>query len=230
MDIDALKGKTIDDKLHADLVAHVADLAAQRDAARKESIDGRKGKDAKLKEQADRIAAMAERLGIDPDADLASLPDVKGQAEAAKQFEAKLTRAQRELADKSKAYDELSSRYASERRDRAIAEQVGKHPFIDSGDVSALVAARLHQEGDDLLIKADGDKLVPLADGVAWIAKTKPHLVRPAGGGQGSGFGAGGAAGGGAPKTMTRAEFDAASQAQRLDFFKAGGRVADAAA
>lgn len=226
MDLDALKGKTLDDKLHAELVAYAADLTAQRDAARRESIDGRKGKDAKLKEQADRINAMAERLGIDADADLSTLPDVKGQADAVKQFEAKLTRAQRELADKAKAFDELTGRYASERRDRAIAEQVGRHPFIDAEDVRALVSARVQQEGDDLLFKGADGNLVPLADGVAWIAKTKAHLVRPAGGGQGSGFGAGGQP---AAKTMTRAQFDAADHGQRAEFFRSGGRVVDAA-
>lgn len=215
MDLDTLKGKTIDDKLHAELVAHVTSLTEARDAARTESIKGRKGKDETIKQLTDRIEAFAERLGVDADADIDSLPNVKGQADAAKQYEAKLTRLQRELSDKSKALDELAGKYSSERRERAIAEQIGKHPFIDPDDARALVASRVKQEGDDLLFTAPDGKLVPLADGVAWFAKTKTHLIRPAGGdAKGSGF-KGSKPGETGGKTMTRSEFDALPPAEK---------------
>lgn len=226
MDIETLKGKTLDDKLHADLVAHVSSLTEARDAARAESIKGRKVKDETIKQLNDRLAAFAERLGVEPDADIESLPSAKGQAEANKQVEAKLNRLQRELADKSKAFDDLSGKYGAERRERAIAEQVSKHPFIDADDVRALVSARLKQEGDDLLFSAPDGKLVPLADGVAWIAKTKPHLVRPAGdGGPGSGF-KGTKAGDG--KSMTRAAFDALKPVERAKAMSDGISLTEA--
>ena len=211
IDLSKYKGKTLDDAMLSELTAAIATdadalesraLAAEDKArkASKESIDGRKGKDA-------IIAKALEKLGIDSADDLDNLPDTKGQAEAAKQFEAKLKRAERDLAEKAKALDEVTGQYTAERRERAIAQEVGKHPFIDADDVRALVGARLKQEGDDLLFTGADGKLVPLADGVAWFAKTKAHLVRPAGdGGAGSGFKGGQQAGG---KTMTRAAFDA---------------------
>lgn len=230
MKLDDFKGKTLDGetlaKLSDAIAAHTEALTTRAETAEakarkasQESIDGRKGKDAIL------VKAL-EKLGIDSADDLDALPDAKGQAEAIKQFEAKLTRAQRELADKAKALDELSGRYSTERRERAIAEQVGKHPFIDSDDVRALVSARLKQEGDDLLFTAADGKLVPLADGVAWIAKTKPHLVRPAGDGAGgSGFKGTKADG---SKVMDRAAFDALKPAERAKAVSDGFSITEA--
>lgn len=170
--------------------------------AAKESIDGRKG----LKARLDR---MAELLGVEPDADLDSLPDPKGQAEAAKQFEAKLKRAERELADERKALGELKSRYSAEKRERAIAELVSKHPFADADIARDVIAQRVREEGDELLFTGEGGKLMPLTDGVAALVKLKPSLLKAAGteGGQSSGF-KGGAGGTGsqpnpwAPKTL----------------------------
>lgn len=193
LNLDKWKGKTLDgatlDEITAAIAAESEALEARattaEDKARKatkESIEGRKGKDT-------RIARMAELLGIEPDADLDSLPDPKGQADAARQFEAKLKRAERELADERKTHGELQGRYKAERRERVLAEQVGKHPFADPDIARAVIGAKLREEGDELLFEGDAGKLVPLADGVAWLAKTKPSLVKAEGGsGQGSGF------------------------------------------
>jgi hypothetical protein len=189
MDIETLKGKTLDDKLHADLVAHVTGLKSAAETAddkarkaAKESIDGRKT----LK--AERDAAF-EKLGVSSLDELEALPDAKGQADAVKQFEAKLKKAERELADKSKALDELGTKFSSERRERAIAQAAAKHPFIDADDARMLIGARVRQEGDEFMFEGEGGKLVPIDDGAAWLAKTKTHLVKPAGGSAGgSGF------------------------------------------
>ena len=195
MDLETLKGKTLDDKLHAELVRHVADLSEQRDAARKESIDGRKGKDAKLKDLSERLDAFAERLGVDADADLSSLPSAKGQAEAAKQFDGQIKKLTRERDEAAKARDEVQGKWLAEKRQLAIAQAVSKHDFIDRQDVETLLAARVKQEGDEFLFEGEGGKLVPIADGAAWLAK-KSHLVKASGGGGGSGYqgGAGGQA------------------------------------
>ncbi len=65
------------------------------------------------------------------------------------------------------------------------------------------------------MFKAEGGKLVPLEEGAAWVAKTKPHLVK-AQGGTGSGYRPNGNGNGAPGKTMTRAEFDALSQDDRM--------------
>jgi hypothetical protein len=188
MDIESLKGKTLDDKMYGELAAHLSDLVSQRDAARRESIDGRKGKDAKIKEISDRLEAFAERLGVEVNADLDSLPTAKGQAEAAKQFDAQVKKLTKERDEAIKAHDEVSGRLATERRNLTISQAVGKHPFIDADDARALTSARVRQEGDAWLFEGDGGKLVPIDEGVAWLAKTKAHLVRPSGSEGGSGF------------------------------------------
>jgi hypothetical protein len=188
MDLDALKGKTIDDDTLAAIKAHVGGLqtkaetaeAKARDAA-KESIEGRKGLKAKLE-------TALQKLGIDSADDLDSLPEAKGQAEAVKQLEAKLKRIEREAAEKDSALQALQGEVLTGKRNQAIAQAVAKHGFIDSDSAATLIGAKVKQEGDDFLFEADG-KLVSIDDGAAWIAKTKTFLVKPAGGGGGgSGF------------------------------------------
>jgi len=197
MDLEKLKGSTLDDKTFAELQSYVTGLVEQRDAARQESIAGRKGKDAKLKELNDHVAKLLEKLGVDSIEDLDSLPDAKGQAEAVRQFEAKVKKLERELGEKSKSLEDLSTKHAAERRERAIAQAVAKHAFVDPDDARTLIAARVRQEGDDLIFEGEGGKPWSIEDGAAWLAKTKAHLVRPAGAaGGGSGFKGGGQGGG----------------------------------
>lgn len=201
MDLDSLKGKTLDDKLHGELVAHVAELAAQRDAARKESIDGRKGKDQKIKDLEARLSAVAEWAGIEPDADLAALPAPKGQADAAKQYEAKLARLTRERDDALKLNGEMDGKLRGMRRDAAIAGALDGFRFKNPADVRVLIERHVQEEGDELLFKTDDGKLVPLKEGAAWFAKTRPDYVHPAdAGGAGSGFKGSGAGNGGSGK------------------------------
>lgn len=230
MDLSKFKGKTLDDatlsELTAAISAHTEAIEARatkaegkaREAA-KESIDGRKAKDA-------RIERMSELLGIDADADLDKI-DVKGMADAAKQVEAQLKRVTRERDEAMQAAKDIGGKYSAERRDRAIAEAVSKHPFIDAEDARALISGRLTQEGDDLLFTGPDGKHVPLADGVAWMAKTKPHLVRP-GGDQSQGSGFRGTRQGSDGKSMTQAQFDALRPADRAKAMESGTTLIDA--
>ncbi|TSA09417.1 MAG: hypothetical protein D4R79_13645 [Comamonadaceae bacterium] len=227
IDWDKLKGATLDDKALDGLKTAFDELGAQRDAARKESIDGRKGKDAKIKELTDAQDKLFERLGISAVDELDSLPDAKGQADALKQFEGKIKRLERERDEGAAARKEIEGKYTAERRERAIAQAIAKHQFIDADDARALVGMRVRQEGDDFLFDAGDGKLTSIEDGAAWMAKTKTHLVRAAGdGGSGSGFRPAGQGHQGA-KTMTRAAFDVASHVERTAFAKEGGQVVD---
>lgn len=197
MDLDALKGKTIDDDTLAAIKAHVGTLqtkaetaeAKARDAAR-ESIEGRKGLKAKLE-------TALQKLGIDSADELDTLPEAKGQAEAVKQLEAQLKRLTREHAEKDAALQALQGEVLTGKRNQAIAQAVAKHGFIDADAAATLIGAKVKQEGDDFFFEADG-KLVSIDDGAAWIAKTKTFMVKPAGGGGGSGFNGTGGAGGAA--------------------------------
>lgn len=219
MDIESLKEALGDEKFTA-LKTYVDDLTGQRDAARQESITGRRGmKDKLAKLEADQNALM-ERLGIDSLEDLDSLPDARGAAEAAKQYDAKLKRMERQLQEATTQRDEISNKFRGTLQRAAIAEAMAGHEFVARDLVETFVSQRLTWEGDDLLFKSEDGRMIPLKDGIAGIAKARPELLKSTGTG-GAGVRASNAGGGGA-KTMTRAEFEALAPAQRVEAAKSG--------
>ena len=195
MDIEALKDK-LGDETFAKLKAHVDDLTGQRDTARNESINGRKT----LKAENDTLKAFKakalEKLGVDSDEDLDALPDAKGQAEAAKQYDAKIKKLERERDEAKAAKEETDGKLRGSQQKAVIAEALGKHEFVARDLVEAYVSPRLVWEGEEIMFKADDGKLVAVADGVAGLAKSRPELLKPTGTG-GAGARAGGNAGGG---------------------------------
>jgi hypothetical protein len=219
MDIENLKEALGDEKFTA-LKSYVDDLQGQRDAARQESINGRRGmKDKLAKLEADQNALM-ERLGIDSLEDLDLLPDAKGAAEAAKQYDAKLKRMERQLQEATTQRDEISGKFRGSLQKAAIAEALSGHEFVARDLVETFVSQRLIWEGDDLLFKSEDGRMIPVKDGIAGIAKARPELLKSTGTG-GAGVRASNAGGGG-PKTMTRAEFEALAPAQRVEAAKSG--------
>lgn len=219
MDLESLKEALGDEKFTA-LKTYVDDLTGQRDAARQESITGRRGmKDKLAKLEADQMALM-ERLGIDSLEDLDTLPDAKGAAEAAKQYEVKLKRMERQLQEATAQRDEIGGKFRGTLQRAAIAEALAGHDFVARDIVETYIGNRLAWEGDDLLFKSDDGRMIPVKDGVAGIAKARPELLKSTGTG-GAGVRASNAGGGGA-KTMTRAEFEALAPAQRVEAAKSG--------
>jgi len=219
MNIDELKDALGDEKFSA-LKGYVDDLVGQRDAARQESISGRKGLREKLASLESAQSTLMERLGIDSLEDLDSLPDAKGAAEAARQYEAKVKRLERELQAAAAQRDEIGGKYRSSLQKAAIAEALSGHEFIARDIVETYVSNRLAWEGDDLLYKSDDGRLLPVKDGVASIAKSRPELLKATGTG-GAGVRASNAGGGGA-KTMTRAEFEGLTPQARVEAAKSG--------
>lgn len=205
MDIGKLKDK-LGDETFAELERHIGDLTGQRDAARTESINGRK------KLQADRDAAQAlaakalDKLGIDNAEDLDTLPDAKGQGEALKQFETKLKRAERERDEARQAAETASGKYRGTLQRAAVAEALGGHKFVARDIVETYIGQRLVWEGDDLMFKTEAGSLVSVKDGVAGVAKARPELLEPSGTG---GAGVRQSNAGGGAKTMPEAEFNA---------------------
>lgn len=227
MDLDTLKGQTLDEALHGQLVQFVADLEGKVQQARDESISHRKGLKTKA-EAAERSLRLAlDKLGVDNIEELESLPDAKGQAEALKQFEGRLKRAERERDEARSSVQQLAQERDAERRSGAIAKVISKHQFIDPDVATMLLEHGAQAEGDQFLFKAEGGKLVPLDEGAAWIAKTKPHLVK-AQGASGSGYrpnGGNGSAGG--RKTMSRAEFEALDASARAEAMREKTQLTD---
>ena len=225
MDIETLK-EAIGSEKFAALKTYVDDLTGQRDAARNESIAGRK----KLKDDLAAAQAVAkkalEKLGVDTAEELDSLGDAKGQGEALKQFEARVKRLERDNADLAKARDDATGKHRTAMQRAAVADALGKHEFIARDVVETFVANRLVWEGDDILFKTDDGKLVPVADGVAGVAKSRPELLKSTGTG-GAGARTTGAGGGGGPKKVTRTDFETLSPAARMEHVKSGGHVID---
>ena len=220
MDIDSLK-EALGDETFSKLKTYVTDLVGQRDAARQEAITGRKGKDTKITELQARVAALSDRLGVDIDADLETLPDVKGAAEASKQYEARLKRAERERDEAKQRADKATADYRGTLQRAAVSEAMSAHKFIAPEIVGSHIASQLVWEGDELLFKADGGKLVPVKDGVAGFAKLHPQLLEPQGGAGGAGVRQPHAGGGGG-KTISEAEFNAKSPAEQARLMSEG--------
>lgn len=219
MDIEKLKDK-LGDETFAELKAYVSDLSGQRDTARNESINGRR----KLKEDLAAAQALAqkalEKLGVESADDLDTLPDAKGQADALKQLGTKLTRAERERDEARKAAEEATGKYRSSLTRAAVAEAMGGHEFVARDLVETYVSQRLVWEGDELYFKSDDGKPIPVKDGVAGLAKTRPELLKPAGtGGAGVRQSNAGSAGG---KSMSEAEFDAKAPAEQARLMNEG--------
>lgn len=198
MDIEALKEK-LGDETFTKLKAYVDDLTGQRDTARQESINGRKT----LKAEADALKAFRakalEKLGIDSEEEIDALPDAKGQADAARQFEAKLKKLERENGELKAAKDESDGKLRGSQQKAMLSDALGKHEFEAPDIVGAFVSPRLVWEGDEIMFKADDGKLVAVDDGVAGLAKSRPELLKRKGTG-GAGARTGGNAGGGTQK------------------------------
>ena len=220
MDINTLK-EVLGDEKFAQLHGYVTDLIGQRDTARNESITGRKSLKSKVDALETQQASLLEKLGLSSPDEMESLPDVKGMADAARQLDARIKRAERERDEARKAAEEAGGKWRGSLQKAAIAEALGGHDFVARDIVETYVSNRLAWEGDDLLFKSDDGKLIPVKDGVAGIAKTRPELLKPSGTG-GAGVRQSNAGGGGNAKTMTRAEFEALDPQRRVEAAKAG--------
>lgn len=220
MDITQFRDALGDEKFSA-LQGFVNDLVGQRDTARSESITGRKKIKSELEAAQAAQATLLEKLGLSSLDELEGMPDIKGMADAAKQLDARIKRAERERDDARKSAEDANGKFRQSLQRAAIAEALGGHDFVARDIIETFVSQRLTWEGDELFFKSDDGKLIPPKDGVAGIAKTRPELLKPAGTG-GAGVRQSNAGGGGLAKTMTRAEFEALPPAQRVEQAKAG--------
>ena len=221
MDLEQFREK-LGDEMFTELENHVSDLVGQRDAARNESIAGRKGLKEKVSTYEAQISEMLEKLGLESFDDVENLPDVTGTAEANKQQEAKLKRLERQLAEAQEVAKAADGKYRSARKDSLIANALSGHDFVANDVVSTYIDNRLVWEDDDLLFKQDDGKLVAVKDGVAAFAKSRPELVKAQGAG-GAGVRSNNARGTeGQQLSMTRAEFEALPPQKRVEVSKQG--------
>lgn len=223
MNLEALKDKLGED--YAALESDIRDLVGQRDAARKESLEGRKALKAKVESLEALKTRLFEKLGLDVEEDIDTLPDAKGQAEAVKQFETRVKRLETELKTKTEALTALDAKHRTARLDAEIGKALGGHEFIDREVVEDYLRRRVDWQDDQMFYKSDKGDLLPLAEGVTLLAQTKPHLLKTPGA-RGSGYNPNTQQGHGRT-ALKRAEFDALHPAARAEHLKAGGTVTD---
>ena len=192
---------------------HVDALTAQRDAARKESIDGRKSLKEKVLGLESAQAILLEKLGIDSVEDAKTLPDAKGQAEAAKQLEARIKRLEKQVVDVTKERDDWAGKYRDAAKKAALRAAMSEYKFVDQEMTEAFIAANLEWDSDDLMYKTQDGALIPVNDGVAGLVKAKPNIVVPGAGGAGVRTGAGG---GGQRNPWTKEHFNLTEQGRLL--------------
>lgn len=219
MELEALKEK-LGDETFSELETYVNDLVGQRDQARNESINGRKGLKAQLATLEDQQSELLEKLGIES---FEGIDDVltQGAAEASKQFEAKVKRLERNLQEVEKSRDGTESKYRNSLKEIALSKAFKGHEFVAEDVVSTFVNDRLTWEGDDLLFKSDDGNLVSVKDGVASFAKSRPELLKPQGTG-GAGVRSSNARGSDDQLNMSRAEFEALSPDKQMEAAKGG--------
>lgn len=209
----------------AEVEQYVNSLIEQRDAARKESQTGRQGLKAKVETAEANLARLMEKLGIETLDELDALPPAKGQAEALKQFEARVKRLETELKTKSEALTALNAKHRTARLDSEIGKALGGHEFIDREVVEDYLRHRVDWQDDQMFYKSDKGDLIPLAEGVTLLAQTKPHLLKTPGA-RGSGYNPNPQQGQ-ARAALSRTAFEALNPAAKAEHLKAGGALTD---
>jgi hypothetical protein len=188
-ELEALKEKLGDD--FEGLEQYIKDLVGQRDSARNESINGRKG----LKSEVERLRALREqlfdRLGISEEEELENLPDFRGQAEATKAFEARLKRMERELAEKGSSLDTITKKYRDSLQTSALTKALSSHEWVDRDVVEMAIKSRISWADDEPYYETEKGA-ISIEEGVKLFAQEKPALLKSTGAG-GSGYNPSGA-------------------------------------
>lgn len=222
MNIEDLKGKQLDDETFTKLTQYVQGLIGQRDEARQESINGRRTIKTRLEAAEGGITKLLEKLGVESIEEADALPDSKGQAEAAKQLEARIKRMERDLSNAARERDEAVGKYRGSMLKAVVADAIGAHDFVARDLVESYIGSRVTLEGDEVLFKAEDGKLISVRDGVSGFAKARPELLKATGTGGAGVRPSNAGSGNGAQKTMTRAEFDALPPVQKVELSKQG--------
>lgn len=219
MNIDELNGKMLDDEMIAKLKERMEALEAQRDAARNESINQRRGLKEKVATLEAAVTRTLEKLGIESIDEIDNLPDAKGAADAVKQAEAKIKRLEKANADLVGERDAAVMKQRSAREQALLTQALAKHDFTAPHIISDHISKGLVWEGDELFAKSSSGTLMSIDDAVAGLAKAEPDLLKSKGAG-GAGVRPGNAGGGG--KIISEAEFNALSPKAQAEKMAAG--------
>jgi hypothetical protein len=225
MELSTFKDRLGDD--YSALESYVNTLTEQRDAARKESQQGRQSLKTRVETLEALKARLFDRLGLVNEEEIDSIPDAKalqGQTDAVKQLEARLKRMENDLSSKNQAYQELQNAHRSTRLDAELNQALAKYDFVDPEIIAAYLKGGVKWEGEEPRHSGEDGALMPLAESVTQLAQTRPQLLKtsPAGG-------SGWRPQSGTPSAakISRSAFDQLSPQQAHDFLVKGGSVTD---
>ncbi len=217
-DFEVLKDKVDGETLSA-LTGYVGELEGKLKSLRKKA-DSETEK-AVLLTNAQR--EFLDRMNVSSFEEIDAKFDPAASSDVAKQFEAKLKRAEREREEAIKARDGLSAEVLNARRSREISKALQSGGFHDVESAELLLSRSVELQGDEFVFKTSKGDVIGLAEGAKLIALDKPHLLK-APQGTGSGFRD---AGGLSVKAMPQAAFDALRPAERAKAMADGFRIVD---
>jgi hypothetical protein len=171
----------------AEVEQYVNSLIEQRDAARKESQTGRQGLKTKAETAEANVTRLMEKLGIETLEELDALPPAKGQAEALKQLETRLKKAEADAKAREQALADLTAKHRQTVLTAELGKALNAYEFIDRDVIETYLLNKLTWEDDQARYQDEKGTLVPLAEGVTHLATSKPHLLKQPGA-RGSGY------------------------------------------
>jgi len=213
--------ETLKDKLDGETLAALGNSFSELEGKLKTIRKKADTADAAMAKASGLETRILEKFGIDSLDDLDNIPDPKigkVEADALKQFESRLKRAERDRDEAMKASAELKASVIQSRKQAAIAQALSAVGFSDLESAEMHLARATEMVDDEFMYKTKDGKHIHLSEGAKLIAVERPHFVK-APQGTGSGFRD---AGGKSSKTMPQAAFEALSPVERSKAMAAG--------
>lgn len=177
MDITKLKDR-LEPEDYAALEKHVTDLIEQRDAAKMELTQGRKGKQQELERLQAQQAALLKALGISLPEELDSVPDMAARRADLERLAAQEKRLQAKLETTMAERDQAQAKLQDTKKREVLDKAMAKHDFVARDVVEAYIEPRLKWDGEDLIFVSEAGVPSSLEDGLKSLVRAKPSLLR----------------------------------------------------
>jgi hypothetical protein len=177
MDITKLKDQ-LEPEEYAALEKHAADLIGQRDAARTEQIEGRKGKVAELERLQAQQEKILKALGLSLPEELDSVPDLAAKRADLERLAAQEKGLQKKLEAAQAERDQAQTKLRGTLQKQALDAALAKHDLVDRDVVEAYLGPRLKWDGEDLFYVSEAGVPSSLEDGIKSLVRARPGLLR----------------------------------------------------
>ena len=177
MDITKLKDR-LEPEDYAALEKHVTDLIEQRDAAKMELTQGRKGKQQELERLQAQQEKILKALGISLPEELDSVPDMAARRADLERLAAQEKRLQAKLETTMAERDQAQAKLRGTLQKQALDKALAKHDLVDRDVVEAYLQPRLKWDGEDLIFVSEAGVPSSLEDGLKSLVRAKPSLLR----------------------------------------------------